>query len=131
MFSEMAKAARASGVKVPDPPPYVRTERRVHHLKAWPEFFQKLKTREKNFEVRRNDRDYRVGDTLFIREWDPREETFTGEEPIAAEVTYVLGFTDIPCAPEVSFSVVEPVVMALHFLDLNETLYRELQEVAR
>ena len=60
----------------------------VHELKTWPEYFQAIIDGIKPFEVRRNDRDYQVGDTLFLMEYDP-ERGFTGRN-ILREVTYIL-----------------------------------------
>ena len=45
--------------------------KKIHELKCWPEFFLPLKERTKEFELRKNDRDYKVGDYLLIREFDP------------------------------------------------------------
>jgi len=42
-----------------------------HDLKAWPEFFDALASRRKTFEVRKNDRDYQLGDVLLLREYAP------------------------------------------------------------
>ena len=50
----------------------------IHHLKTWPEFFREVSARRKNFELRINDRDFRVGDTLFLKEWDPKIDKWTG-----------------------------------------------------
>ena len=61
----------------------------VHDIKVWPEFFPGLLDRSKSFEVRNNDRDYKVGDVLMIREWDPSSETYTGRR-VLRRVTYVL-----------------------------------------
>lgn len=44
---------------------------KVHVLKCWPQFFAKLASGEKTFEVRKNDRDYEVGDELHLREFTP------------------------------------------------------------
>jgi hypothetical protein len=52
----------------------------THELKTWPPYFQAVKTNRKTFEVRRNDRDFKVGDLLHLREYDPGMEDYTGEE---------------------------------------------------
>ena len=44
-----------------------------HELKTWPGFFEATLTGKKKFEVRRNDRGFKVGDTLCLREWNPGE----------------------------------------------------------
>ena len=43
----------------------------VHDLKTWPRHFQAIWDGRKSFEMRRNDRGYKVGDTLILREWEP------------------------------------------------------------
>ncbi len=45
--------------------------KRTHELKALPIFFQHIWNGTRTFEVRKNDRDYRIGDTLYLREWSP------------------------------------------------------------
>jgi len=44
---------------------------RVEELKVWPEYFNAIKSGSKAFEVRRNDRDFRQGVVLKLREWVP------------------------------------------------------------
>lgn len=61
----------------------------VHEIKSWPEFFADLLGDRKTFELRKNDRNYRVGDLLLIREWEPRREEYTGRQ-LTRRVTYVL-----------------------------------------
>lgn len=67
---------------------------RTHEFKVWPEFFAKLVSGDKTFEARRDDRGFAVGDTLVLREWDPRAcedgpPGYTGNE-IRMRVTYIL-----------------------------------------
>ena len=52
----------------------------VHELKTWPEFFKSVANGDKTFEIRRDDRDFRVGDLLLLREWDPVTSSYSGRE---------------------------------------------------
>lgn len=64
-----------------------------HVLKTWPSFFKALQTGEKTFELKKNDRDFKVGDTLLLQEFNPRAEPtkqYTGEE-LEFTITYILG----------------------------------------
>lgn len=60
----------------------------VHRLKTWPEYFQALCSGRKTFELRKNDRDFRVGDVLLLEEWDPATKAYSGRL-IEREVTYI------------------------------------------
>ena len=60
-----------------------------HDLKVWPVFFDALMSGDKSFEVRKNDRSFRVEDTLLLREWDDRKERYTGRSTTKT-VTYVM-----------------------------------------
>lgn len=51
-----------------------------HDLKTWPEFYAEVVAGRKTFEVRVNDRDYRVGDTLRLREYAPEIGQYSGRE---------------------------------------------------
>ena len=42
-----------------------------HELKTWPNEFQAIWDGKKAFEVRPNDRNYQVQDSLLLREWVP------------------------------------------------------------
>lgn len=68
-----------------------------HELKTWPEYYQAVAKGEKNFEIRKNDRNFKVGDTLILKEYDPFRQCYTGAS-IRMEVTYILSAQ--PFVPE-------------------------------
>lgn len=61
----------------------------THNLKTWPEYYQRILTGEKTFEVRNNDRDFQTGDYLTLEEYDPKSNTYTGNS-LAKKVSYIL-----------------------------------------
>jgi ASC-1-like (ASCH) protein len=66
----------------------------LHELKTWPEYFQAVARGDKTFEVRKNDRDFRVGDELLLKEYQPSyacldREYYTGRV-LHRYVSYVL-----------------------------------------
>ncbi len=63
----------------------------THELKCWPEFFVAVKVWDKVFEIRHNDRDYKIGDFLWLREWDPQTKTYTGSSVIRS-ISYITDF---------------------------------------
>lgn len=58
----------------------------VHELKILPKWFEDVARQKKTFEIRKNDRDYNVGDTLILKEWDKGK--YTGRE-IKRTVSYI------------------------------------------
>lgn len=58
----------------------------IHELKILPLYFEAVARREKTFEIRVNDRDYHVGDTLLLKEWENGD--YTGRE-ISRYVNYI------------------------------------------
>lgn len=61
----------------------------THELKVWPEFFSALWNLNKTFEVRKNDRDFHIGDRLLLMEWDNAAQLHTGRY-VRFLVTYIL-----------------------------------------
>jgi ribosomal protein S17 len=61
----------------------------IHELKCWPDFYEAVLNGNKTFEVRKDDRGFKVGDILHLREWNPKTETYSGRE-LARTVTYIL-----------------------------------------
>ena len=60
---------------------------KLHELKTWPPFFQDIKDEKKTFDVRPDDRNFKVGDYLLLWEWNPDAEDYTGRE-ILVEIVY-------------------------------------------
>jgi len=60
---------------------------KLHSLKIVPSYFDDVSSGKKKFEIRKNDRDFLVGDLLNLREWNPETERYTGRE-LTAKVTY-------------------------------------------
>ncbi len=67
-----------------------------HELKTWPEYYVPIISGEKTFEIRRDDRGFRVGDILRLREWRRlrivngiAEGEYTGRET-RCYVSYIL-----------------------------------------
>lgn len=48
---------------------------RIHEIKCLPEYFEEVATGRKGFEIRKNDRDYQVGDLLAMNEHDGQKYT--------------------------------------------------------
>ena len=48
----------------------------THKLKTWPAYWEETYYGRKDFDLRKDDRGFRIGDFLFLVEWDQR----TGEE---------------------------------------------------
>jgi hypothetical protein len=61
----------------------------MHELKVWPVYLDAILNGEKPFEIRRHDRDFRVGDVLRLREYDPEEGGY-GKRQSWQTVTYVM-----------------------------------------
>lgn len=78
-----------------------------HNLKIWPEFFDATERKVKTFEYRKDDRGFKVGDTVQLLEWMPQkgydkdgheiDGHFT-ERRLTCVITYIL--RDSPVIPK-------------------------------
>ncbi|MFD3034330.1 DUF3850 domain-containing protein, partial [Streptococcus agalactiae] len=59
-----------------------------HLLNCYPEYFEDIMDGTKTFECRYNDRDFKVGDELLLREYDP-QKGYT-YRCIVRKITYIL-----------------------------------------
>ena len=58
----------------------------IHELKIAPRWFEDVQSGRKNFEIRRNDRDFKEGDYLLLKEWERGK--YTGRE-ITRKIQYI------------------------------------------
>lgn len=77
-------------------------ECKIHYLKLSYQYFDAVQRREKNFEIRYNDRNYCEGDWLVLREWDG--DWYTGYE-IARRIVHVYKLDDIGLENWVAMSI--------------------------
>ncbi len=61
----------------------------THALKTWPEYFKLQESGEKTFELRKDDRDYKVGDKFLSQEFDATTSKYTGKETMYT-ISYIL-----------------------------------------
>lgn len=63
-----------------------------HTVKITKQYFVKLLSKEKTFELRKNDRNYKVGDVIILKEIDyyDLKLSFNRGREVKAEITYIL-----------------------------------------
>mgnify|MGYP001570932518 CR=1 FL=1 len=82
--------------------------RQHHYLKTETEFYQAAESKEKLFEARRNDRNYTVGDMVYLQE--VVRGVPTGRQLDPMEITYVLEGDQYGIEPEWCVFQLEPFV---------------------
>ena len=68
---------------------------KTHELKTWPTYFQAMERGEKSFELRKNDRDFHVGDRLYLREYDPITQKYSGHHRYVKVIYMIENFPGI------------------------------------
>lgn len=61
----------------------------IHELKTINPYFDLIRQGIKNFEVSKNDRDFKRGDEVELKEWNPETKDYSGRM-IKAMIGYVL-----------------------------------------
>ena len=67
--------------------------------KIWPRYFETILKGDKTFEVRLADFAVQEGDTLVLKEWDPKTEQYTGRQ-IEKVVSYLLNTKNVTFWPK-------------------------------
>jgi ASC-1-like (ASCH) protein len=70
----------------------------IHELKIWRRYFEAVVDGSKTFEVRRDDKQFEVGDLIDLREWiDAGDDSSYSGRRVTVRVTYVMkGRADNP-----------------------------------
>ena len=89
----------------------------LHELKTYPKYFQETIEGNKLFEIRKNDRNFQVGDVLLLKEWDNIK--YTGRE-VGAMVRYGLIQSQRSC---------HSLLMAGAYMKLCTSVEWEIQEI--
>lgn len=63
---------------------------KVHELKIAPEYYEAIINKEKQFEIRKNDRDFKVGDKIELKEFS--EDSYTHAKPIYGRIKYITNY---------------------------------------
>lgn len=64
----------------------------IHELKILPEYFNQVISGNKNWELRKNDRGFKVGDLIVIKEW---VERYTGRSSLGTIKFILENYTGI------------------------------------
>lgn len=63
----------------------------IHYLKINTKYLDRIISGQKTFEIRKNDRDYQVGDQLFLKESNPDCEILNARN-VKAKIIYTSTF---------------------------------------
>jgi len=69
---------------------------RFHRVKSWSHFYDAIASGKKTHDLRKDDRNYMVGDTLQLDRYDNINGRYTGES-LTVQVTYITN-NQFPCA---------------------------------
>jgi hypothetical protein len=107
-----------------------KRQMKAHDLKCWPSLLHQIITGEKEWEFRINDRDFQIGDTLHLREWDSVEERY-GPSNANVLVMSIWNHRDVPGVPE-GYVIMRIRFMGcwyIHNLDDKEVAGNHVDEV--
>lgn len=91
----------------------------IHELKCHPVEFQRTDAGIKRHEVRKTDRDYQIGDTLHLHEWDPKRAAFSGSRYTGNEIYVRVLYISMPGTWGLPIDV---CVMSIEVIEEPETV---------
>lgn len=63
---------------------------KVHELKIHPMYYEAIKNKEKTFEIRKNDRDFKVGDEIALKEY--ADGFYSHADTLYGRITYITDY---------------------------------------
>lgn len=106
----------------------------IHELKIAPKFFQDIVNGIKNFEIRKNDRKFNIGDILVLSEI--KEDNYTGNQ-VTVKIENILTHNDFPEGIPVDYVVMNiklcnewrPLVHDIYYrVDIEGDIVEEVWE---
>lgn len=103
---------------------------RVHRIKSWPISFDAILEGAKTFDLRVNDRDYRVGDYVDLHKFDPNNGVFMGESQMR-KITFIqeIDLFDPDCAEDGPFSITYAILSYAPLAPSNELVDAPIEVV--
>lgn len=89
---------------------YFRDGVKTHLLKILPNYFGKVLNGSKTFEIRNNDRDFKVGEYVELLEYFPDEKKFTGKG-VRAIITYITDYEQKGNYVVFAFDLIEDILI--------------------
>ncbi|XVS67860.1 DUF3850 domain-containing protein [Actinosynnema sp. CA-299493] len=86
-----------------------------HELKSWPQFFRSIIDGRRTHELRCNDREYSIGDVLFLCEYEPSSASYTGAT--CKVVVTSITSDSVPCAVSTSGLTKGYCIMSIRVVD--------------
>lgn len=110
---------------------------KIHDLKIETEFFDAIASGLKTFEIRRNDRDYTVGDIINLCEYN--DNGYTNREIRRLKITYISDYMQFDnyvvmgfdCNPKIQALEKEMSNMEHKINDIKANYYNRLQRASK
>jgi hypothetical protein len=92
----------------------------IHHVKSWPHQFAAVSGGYKTAELRKNDREYNIGDVMVLHEYDPATGVYSGRTA-DVEITHKLDKDNL-CA-------VSKLALSDEYAVLSVKLIKEIDDI--
>ena len=94
---------------------------RVHECRSWSHLFEPILNGVKTHDLRIDDRNYRVGDLIHLREYDITAGDYTGREAMV-QITYITGRGEgqHPCAFSSAVLHRDYVILSIKLVEVRD-----------